>query len=268
MVSILSGAIKEWINKYKEENNIESKDGKSYNYSRKALLRMQHIKISHLIKLVQAILKDSKLNMVVNNIELLLSHLRNIGDEQREESIICHVDWEGKRFVWSPDKNKFKNVFIDFISHAIKVLSDDSHNLEELDIFSDYKVEEEHPDSKKEEKRSMFSICTEDERYKAAVGDIIEELSSTFDNFTNEEAKLLDFVDIYERHPSKEKLTEDMNTLTAAELRIMIKEYKLEQTKMQTMDEKLEKGLIFLDYSKLRNRIVNVPTESLNTLIS
>lgn len=91
---------------------------------------MQYIKIAHLIKLVQAIVKDSKLNMVVNNIEILLDHLKNIGDEQREESIICRVNWDNGKFLWVPSKNKFKNVFVDLINHAVKMLSDDSRSLE------------------------------------------------------------------------------------------------------------------------------------------
>ena len=37
---------------------------------------------------------------------------------------------------------------------------------------------------------------------------------------------------------------------------------------MEGMEEKAEKGLIFLDYSKLRGKMVNVPTESLNIILT
>jgi hypothetical protein len=80
--------------------------------------------------------------MVINNIEMLLDHLRNIGDEQREESIICRVEWEDGKFIWSPNRNKFKNVFVDLINHAVKILSDDARNLDELPIFQEYNMHE------------------------------------------------------------------------------------------------------------------------------
>lgn len=268
VVEILQGYIREWIDEYKRENNIESKDGKNYNYSRKALLRMQHIKIHHLIKLVQAILKDSKLNMVVNNVEVLLDHLRNIGDEQREESIICRVDWEDGKFVWEPSTNKFKNVFIDLITHAVKILSDNSLNLEELPVFVEYTVDEENNDQKKEEKHNLFAICSEDSKYKGVSKEIILELEKTFDNFLNEEKRLASYVEIYERHTSIGRLKEEIYSITAADLRRIIKEYKVERSKMESMDDKLERGLIYLNYSKLRDRIVNAPAESLSLILS
>ena len=34
------------------------------------------------------------------------------------------------------------------------------------------------------------------------------------------------------------------------------------------MDDKLERGLIFLNYSKLRDRIVNAPADSLSLILT
>ena len=56
--------------------------------------------------------------------------------------------------------------------------------------------------------------------------------------------------------------------MTTAELRRIIKEYKVEKIKMESMDDKLERGLIFLNYSKLRDKIVNAPSESLTLILN
>lgn len=72
------------------------------------------------------------------------------------------------------------------------------------------------------------------------------------------------FANIYERHQQQSIALDKLNVY---EVRKVIEEFCEDDQKMETMPEKVELGLLLLDFTDLRKRIRNAPAHSHTQLL-
>lgn len=176
--------------------------------------------------------------------------------------MLCKADWNGHILQLSPDRNKVKEWFLSIVQDALKVLHHQNFNLEQQVQFKKYRPDEEgsRVDTKKEEKLTLKAICNLNEEYQNKLCEINDEIDFAFDRVEEEQLKVMEFANIYEKHQRNREM--GIDDLGAAEIRRVIAEYREEDLRMDCMQEKAELGLVLLDFTELRLRMRSAPALS------
>jgi hypothetical protein len=99
-----------------------------------------------------------------------------------------------------------------------------------LPEFTKYYIEDEKCHLKKEDRATIQSICSINDEYSVKLSDISDELDVAFDRVEDEQVKVMEFANIYERHRQNQNMSID--DMTVYELRKTIGEFCEEDIKM------------------------------------
>ena len=157
---------------------------------------------------------------------------------------------------WTPDRNRIKESFAEVANNALKLIHDEKFSLDQQPEFSKYRALDEKHESKKEDRATIREMCKINDEYNRLRGEIADELDIAFDRVEEEQLKVMEFTNIYERHQQQNIV---LDGLSVYEVRKIIEEYSKEDLRMEAMPDKVEIGLLLLDFSDLRKKMKHAP---------